>query len=252
MSIPGLFVTGTDTGVGKTFIATAIARALRRQGRTVGVFKPVATGCVRAGEQLLSEDGIRLARATGIDPPAERVVPFCFGAPLAPPVAARLEGKTLAFDQIWRGWVEARTWWAERCDVMVVEGVGGLLCPIAERATAADIAQAMDYPVIIVARRSLGTMNHTMLTCEAARRSGLRIAGVVLNQAEPGQGDPAWRASRNELARWLRPIPILADVDYDEPVDDEVAAMGMVDWSGRALAPRHMPLSSSSPESGCA
>jgi dethiobiotin synthetase len=248
MTLPGLFVTGTDTGVGKTAVAAAIARALTREGRHVGVFKPVATGCTRTPAGLTSDDAARLAQATGLEPPLSRVVPHRFEPPLAPPVAAALEGVTLELEGLMRDWRDAVEWWSTRADVMVVEGVGGLLCPLAQAATVADFAVAVDYPLLIVARSSLGTLNHTLLTCEAARRRGLRIAGVVMNQPQPGAQDMAMMTNRNILAGWLEEVPLLASVEYHASVDDVVDAMRLVGWSARARSPRSMAHSSPLPE----
>jgi dethiobiotin synthetase len=247
MTLPGLLVTGTDTGVGKTRLAAAIVRALRRQGRRVAVFKPAATGCARVQGTLVSEDGAILAEASGADPPPGRVVPFLYEPALAPPVAARLAGEALEFACLMQRCEESLTWWSERAELVIVEGVGGFLCPLAEGHTVADFAVKLDYPVLIVARGSLGTINHTLLTCEAARRRGLRIAGVVMNQSEPGGEALATMTNRNILAEWLKGIPLLATLGYHQSVDDAVDAIEMLDWSGRALVPRRGAASSPGP-----
>src|SRR6516162_3253545 len=179
----GLFVTGTDTGVGKTFVAAAIARSLIAAGREVGVLKPVATGAERVGEGWRCADAEALIEAIGGGVPLDRVAPLRFEEPLAPSVAARRLGSPLDRARVLSVVGDALAWWAGRAEVMVVEGVGGLLCPLAEGTTVADLAVALDYPLVIVARRGLGTLNHTLLTVEAARLRGLRVAGVVLNGA---------------------------------------------------------------------
>ncbi len=162
MSLPGLFVVGTDTGVGKTAVASAIARVLTGQGRRVGVLKPVATGAVREAAGWRSEDAEALIAAVGGNVPRERVAPLIFEPPLAPPVAARIEeGRPLEMSRVLDTVREALAWWSDRAELMVVEGVGGLLCPLAERTTVADLAVALDYPLLVVARRGLGTLNHT-------------------------------------------------------------------------------------------
>jgi dethiobiotin synthetase len=238
-AIPGLFVTGTDTGVGKTFVASAIVRALRAEGRSVAVLKPVATGAARDGSALRSEDAEALIAATGRDWPADRVAPLVFELPLAPPVAARIEGKPLSFGRVLQAVADALGWWAEQgAEVAVVEGVGGLLCPLAERATVADLAAALDYPLVIVARRGLGTLNHTLLTVEAARLRGLRIAGLILNGAEPTTNALAEATNPEELARLLPRVPILAELAYPMANTALPAGFDCLDWLGWAASRR--------------
>jgi dethiobiotin synthetase len=233
-ALPGLFVVGTDTGVGKTRVASAIARALVEQGRRVGVLKPVATGGVGAGD-----DTSVLLAAIGGEMPRERVTPIAFEEPLAPPVAARRQGTPLAFEDVEHAVAEALAWWADRAELIVVEGVGGLLCPLAERATLADLAVALDYPLVLVARRGLGTLNHILLTVEAARHRALRIAGLVLNGCEPTTQPLAEATNPDELARRLEGVPLLAELDHVEDPEALLTAVRAIDWSSRAGFPRH-------------
>jgi dethiobiotin synthetase len=235
MSLPGLFITGTDTGVGKTYVASAVAARLARGGARVGVVKPVATGATRGSDgSWTHEDGRALLDAIGGGAPFERVVPMLFEAPLAPPVAARHAGGTLSLDEVSTRLGAALAWWQTRADVLIVEGVGGLLCPLAEEATVADLAVALDYPLLIVARRSLGTLNHTLLTVEAARRRALRIAGVVLNAATPNAPGLAEQTNAYELGRRLEGVGILAELDYDPEAAEILPALSLEDW--RSLA----------------
>ena len=241
--LPGLFVVGTDTGVGKTHVAAAIARSMVREGRRVGVLKPLATG-VPAGAGR-GEDAARLIAAAGGSIAPERVVPIAFEAPLAPAVAARRLGGRLEAAEVERALEAALAWWRDRADVMVVEGIGGLLTPLAEGTTAADIAIRLDYPLVVVARRGLGTLNHTLLTVEAALRRGLRVVGIVLNSAAPGVGADAVLAestNAGELARRLEGIAVLAEVPFCDRRDradaDAVDVLRDLDWSRRALGPR--------------
>jgi dethiobiotin synthetase len=136
---------------------------------------------------------------------------------------------------------EALAWWAEQgADVMVIEGVGGLLCPLAEGATVADLAIALDYPLAIVARRGLGTINHTLLTVEAARLRGLRIAGIVLNGAEPSSHGLAEQTNSEELARRLPDVPVLANLVYEMAHIALPAGLDRLDWLGQAAPPRRV------------
>ncbi len=168
-----LFVTGTDTGVGKTFVACALATALRTAGRRVAVMKPVETGVTRE-----PEDALRLAAAAGDPAPLDDVCPYRLRAPLAPSVAGRLEGVTIDVEHL----VDLILRRAATADVLLVEGAGGLLVPVAARSTWADVAARARLPVLIVAANRLGTINHCALTARAAAAAGLAVRGFVLSQ----------------------------------------------------------------------
>jgi dethiobiotin synthetase len=239
-AIPGLFVVGTDTGVGKTRIAAMIARAMVGSGRVVGVLKPVATGASLSDEGWQSDDADALIAAIGGGLGTSDVCPIAFAEPLAPPVAARRVGMPLMMSEVERTTIAAiDAWQANRgAEVMVVEGVGGLLCPLAEGTTVADLAIRLDYPLVIVARRGLGTLNHTLLTVEAALARSLRVAGVVLNGAEPTRDALAEATNPTELARRLGPIPILADLEHDPSRATMTVVMDGSDWYNRASRSR--------------
>jgi dethiobiotin synthetase len=166
-----VFVSGTDTGVGKTMVACAIAAAFARRRMRVGVMKPCETGG--------GDDAVNLIAATGRSLAMEDVSPFRFALPASPEVAALAAGGTVRLDRI--GECYARL--ARNADVMIVEGAGGLLVPLGEGKLMADLVSMLELPLVIVARPSLGTVNHTLLTIEAARSRGLSIAGVVFSSA---------------------------------------------------------------------
>lgn len=175
----GLFITGTDTNIGKTHVAALIIRAMRRDGRRVGAYKPACSGAItNTNGQPAWDDIARLKAALGVPCPDELICPQRFLAPLAPPMAAAAEGRAVDFHKL----IHGASAWFERADLLVVEGAGGLLAPVAESKTVADLAVEIRYPLVIVARCGLGTINHTLLTIEAAQRRGLTIAGIVLNQ----------------------------------------------------------------------
>lgn len=236
---PGLFVTGTDTEVGKTFVASSIVRRLTATGVKTGVIKPIATGCERRGERLISSDASELIEASGRDVDHARVAPIVFERPLAPVTAARLEGRELTFESIVERTRESFDFWiAESVDMMIIEGIGGLLCPIARGKTVADLAIAIDYPLIVTASRGLGTLNRTLLTVEAALRRGLRVAGIVLNSVDPNADRVCERENGIELAEMLPGIAILAEIPRVDDRTDVPSPICAVDWYDRARRSR--------------
>jgi dethiobiotin synthetase len=200
-----VFVTGTDTGVGKTVVAASLAAALARAGVAVRALKPVASG-VSPGEP--GEDAALLALAAGHAPASYQRL----RAPLSPHRAAALEGVTLRLDAI-VDWIRDNLG-----EVTVVEGVGGWEVPIAPPHRVSDLAAALGFPVVVVAPNRLGVLNHTLLTVEAVRRRGLVVAGVAVVGA--GEDDSA-RHNLADLQALLpgvsvRPFPWLASLGVDE------------------------------------
>ncbi len=195
----GLFVTATDTGVGKTEVACALLRDARGRGIDAVGMKPAQSGAV-PGERT---DAERLAEAAGGVEPLAAICPYSFAAPLAPAAAARLEGQTISLDRI----VAAARSLAARRAAVVVEGAGGLLVPLTERETYADLAVALALPVVVVARAGLGTVNHTALTLEALLRRGLEVRAVVLNRTAPDD-DPSVPHNAAEIARLTGVAPV--------------------------------------------
>src|SRR5439155_2458901 len=172
-SKPGLLVTGTDTGIGKTLIAGAIAAWLRSQGSRVGVFKPMASGCVRRREGLVSEDAEFLAHCADSPHPLDVIAPVRFAEALAPAVAAQRMKEAIDWSPVQRSLAAI----ARDSDVLVVEGVGGIMVPMDDRHTMLDVAAWLKLPAVVVARPKLGTINHTILTVEALRRADVSVAG---------------------------------------------------------------------------
>jgi dethiobiotin synthetase len=240
--------------VGKTRVAAAIARSLAAEERCVGIVKPVATG-VPEGDEL-GEDGRRLMAAVAgswaLPIPPRWIVPLALAEPLAPTVASRLRGNPLEPVEVEGALDAALAWWFERADVVLVEGIGGLLTPVAKGTTVADLAVRLDYPLVVVARRGLGTLNHTLLTVEAAQRRGLRVAGLVLNSTAPAAGDEALAEATNagELARLLEGIAVLAEIPFvaEGGGADPFEILSELDWYGRALLPRWTPTAAPSGE----
>lgn len=169
----GLFVTGTDTGVGKTFVACALLRGLRARGLNVGAMKPVETGVGPEGPL----DAIALRSAAGASDALDEVCPERFALPAAPSVAAAHEGRSVDLARIEAAFGAL----AQRHDLVIVEGAGGVLVPLSDTLDMAGLASHLELPVLLVARAALGTVNHTRLSLEALERRDLVLAGVVLS-----------------------------------------------------------------------
>lgn len=172
----GIFVTGTDTGVGKTIVSATLARLLRMNGINVGVMKPVTSGCREEEGSLVSDDALLLCRAAGISY-SDDIAPYCFREALAPAEAARSEGVRIDFNHIKAMYERLAT----SHDYIIVEGAGGLMVPLSGGLLVSDLALLLDLPLLVVARPGLGTINHTLLTSFAAQQMGLRVAGVIIN-----------------------------------------------------------------------
>ncbi len=217
----GLFITGTDTEVGKTYVAIRIARALRRAGVRVGVYKPAASGSTWRDGRLENEDARQLWEAAGCPQTIEAVCPQVFAAPLAPHLAARAEGKTLDEELLLRG-LEA---WSG-FDFVIVEGAGGLMSPLGEQTYVADVALEIGYPLVVVAPNQIGVINQTLQTLITAAtfRDGIPVAGVVLNDRRPREDDPSLASNGQELADRCVP-PVLAHVAWQDET-----ALDAVDW----------------------
>ncbi|GLI08562.1 ATP-dependent dethiobiotin synthetase BioD [Paenibacillus tyrfis] len=193
----GLFVTGTDTDVGKTVMTAAIAAALRSEGRNVGVWKPVQSGGL-LGKGIT--DAERLLRGTGIVERPEQVAPFTFAAPLAPALAAMQAGVSLTM----AGLLAAGEPLAERYDALLIEGAGGAAVPLTSDALVVDLIAELGVPALIVARCGLGTVNHTLLTAGLLRQWGIPVAGVVMNEVDhaTSRNDPSTAANAELIERY--------------------------------------------------
>lgn len=224
MNLPprGLFITGTNTGVGKTYVACRITAALRAAGKRVGVYKPVASGCELHNGKLASDDAEALWQAIDRSGPIERVCPQLFAAPLAPHLAARAEGKEVDADLLRRG---ASAWGGE-CEILIVEGAGGLMSPLTDDEYVADLADDLGYPLVVVSANVLGTIHATLTTLIAAAtfREGLPLAGVVLNDVADVASDPSAASNRGELERRCV-APLLTHVRHSQAEIE-----GSIDW----------------------
>ena len=210
-----LLITGTDTNVGKTWVTCLIARQLMACGLRVAAYKPVCSGAIitstressetitgtMAGispvnSHVIWEDIERLKAVIGEEWSEEIICPQRFLAPLAPPIAAKQEGRIVDFLRMLSG-----AYQFPGADVLLIEGAGGWLSPLTDQFTVADVAAKLRAPVLIVARAGLGTINHTLLTIESIRHRGLEIAGVVLNESRPTDHDASTATNAEEIER---------------------------------------------------
>jgi dethiobiotin synthetase len=234
VSIPGLFITGTDTDVGKTIVAAAIGRWFHQRELRVGVCKPVATGCVRRREGLVSEDAEFLAHCADARFPLDVICPQRYLEPLAPAIAAERAKQPVDWASIER----SLTMIARSSDVMIVEGVGGIRVPIDSKTTVLDIARWINLPAVVVARPGLGTINHTILTVDALRNAGVSVAGVVINRYPAESASVAEETNGRAIERWGK-VPILCTVPEEAILDGAlgagiIAAIETVDWGALA------------------
>ena len=208
----GFFVTGTDTGVGKTLIACALLHALAARGMRVVGMKPVAAGARRHGDFLVNDDVTALKAASNVNAPDELVNPYCFEAPIAPHIAAANTGVSIDRNRL----REAYAALAAKAQCVIVEGAGGILVPLGVDFDTAELAADLGLPVILVVGMRLGCLNHALLTAAAIHRVGLPIACWVANQLDPHMLCIA------ENVRTLRErlrAPLLAHVSYAQNID---------------------------------
>jgi dethiobiotin synthetase len=207
----GLFITGTDTGVGKTFFACGLALLLKESGYKVGVMKPAETGCDQGDGKIVPRDAAALKEASGSELPLETICPYQFSEPLAPVVVAEREGVRIDIDRLMKVYGEI----SASHDITIVEGAGGLLVPLLPSYTYADFAKVLKLPLIVVAANKLGMINHLLLTLEHASCKGLSVLGYVLNQIDSASSLAA-ETNREALAS-LTAVSCIGELPY---VDD--------------------------------
>lgn len=180
-STQGLFITGTDTGVGKTRVSVALVEALKSRGYRVAAMKPVASGAVETAAGLRNEDALQLCAAASVAAPYPTVNPYCFAPAMAPHLAARAAGVSIRLRHI----QETHATLAAQADWIIVEGVGGWKVPLGETITTVDLATHLGWPVLLVVGIRLGCLNHALLTADAIAASGLPLAGWIANCVDP-------------------------------------------------------------------
>lgn len=216
---PGFFITGTDTGVGKTLISCALLRAFAHSGKHVVGMKPVAAGCELRDNSIQCKDVEMLLASSNVEAPVELVCPYAFSPPIAPHIAATQSGITIELPHIRTAFEQLR----HMADIIIVEGVGGFRVPLNAAEDTADLAKLFGLPIILVVGMRLGCLNHALLTAHAITASGLPLAGWIANQVDPTMLYPAENVQA--LAERL-PAPLLATVEhYTVPNAESIARL---------------------------
>lgn len=233
----GIFVTGTDTAIGKTLVAGGLAALLRESGVDVGVMKPAESGCLRENGALVPRDALFLKEMSGCGDELQLINPYALEHPLAPALAAELEHVDISLDAI-RG---AYSTLASRHDLVLVEGAGGMLVPLGPHSFMVDLAGELGgLPLLVVTGSRLGTINHTLLTLYYARREGIDVLGIVMNRTSP-RGELAESHNAEALQRWggepfLGSLPFLPHPDPEsikEAVRANLNLEPLWQWLGR-------------------
>lgn len=219
---PGIFITGTDTDVGKTVVAAGLAMVLKEKGLKVGVMKPVATGCVGLEQRLVSYDAAYLMEAaeneyTGLLSPSR------FRNPLSPNVAATLEKKEVNIKQICKAYRELQ----KHYDFIIVEGIGGLMVPLTEDYFVANLVREFDLPLLIVSRCGLGTINHTLLTVDAALIRGFDVKGIIFNRM-PTTNISTAEMTNPKVIHEVSGIPVLGTLPEIDSLTVETCNFGQL------------------------
>ena len=218
---PGLFITGTDTAVGKTVIAGAIAKILTDKGLKVGVFKPIATGCHHTWEGLVSYDTEFLANCANSDLPLSTITPVGFVTAAAPIVSAAREGTPIDFNKIAAAYKNI----CENSDIVIVEGIGGVRVPLTLKFDLLDLAVEFDLPVVIVSHSNPGTINHTLMTIDCVHAAELKIAGIVINGYNATEAAVAENTAEQVITQCTG-VNILSVVPLDETVNIQEQDLG--------------------------
>lgn len=210
----GVFITGTDTGVGKTVVTVALARYLSQRGIDVGVMKPVETGV--ASPTAATSDAVRLKAAAAAQDELALIRPYCFRMPVAPLTAARLERKPIRLTTIMSAYQRLH----KQHQLLLVEGAGGVHVPLTKSVDVLELIQQMELPVIVVGRVGLGGINHARLTIEALRQRKISVIALVLNQTVRVQGARATPQARSTVAllRELVEVPVIGPLPYAGPL----------------------------------
>lgn len=217
----GVFVTGTDTGVGKTLACCTLLHALAARGVRATPMKPIAAGAVERGGRWVNEDTLRLLEAAGMDAAAaELVTPIVLREPMAPHIAAQREGRRITLQPV----VSALSQLAASGDFLVVEGVGGFRVPLDDGLDTVDLARAIGLPVVLVVGLRLGCLNHALLTAQAIDAAGLELAGWIANHLDPKMAAPGENTAALESRL---EAPLLGRLPFSVPTDARALAANL-------------------------
>lgn len=216
--MPGIFITGTDTDVGKTAVAAGLAGALKLRGYDIGVMKPLQSGAALRKGKLYSQDAELMKKAVDSQDEDELICPVLLKEALAPGIAAEIEGKSIDINIILKSYGKLE----RRHDFVVVEGAGGIAVPIKERFLISDLIKLFGLPAIVVARPGLGTINHTFLTIEYARKCGIHVIGVIINNYHGGMAEE----TNPRIISSLTDIPILGIIPHDPKICTKCGELG--------------------------
>ena len=211
----GYFITGTDTGIGKTWSTVALMQYFKNQGKSVLGMKPVASGAKEIDGSLVSEDVVYLKKIIDSTDDDDLVSPIRLKPPIAPTIAAVKSGVTIDIDKVWKAYEVL----SNRHDFVVVEGIGGLMVPVDDTLFVADLVCKMDLPLVIVGSDYLGTINHTLLTVEYAKSRNIRIKGIIINMLKDDDGFV------REIEKYSS-VPILGTIPFKENVSVENCVYG--------------------------
>jgi dethiobiotin synthetase len=233
--VKGFFVTGTDTGVGKTIITAALIKSAQLLGFSACGMKPIETGCKRTENSrqqtvnrdgnisLNPSDGTFLREITGTGESIDLITPVRFENPIAPLPASEIEDKPVELDKIKTAYKELSNGY----DVIIIEGIGGLLVPIKKDHFVIDLAKDFGLPIIVVSRPGLGTINHTMLTVKYAIKEGLTVSGIIINYCRPPERTLA-ENTNPEIIRRLSPVPVIGIFPYLKDLESRTIERGVV------------------------
>ena len=231
----GLFITGTDTGVGKTMVTGAIARSLAERGLDVEVFKPIASGCWRRREGLVSSDAEFLAHWANSKFSLEEINPIRYRQRLAPITAAKVSGEEIDWETVRLSYHNLLA----GSEILLVEGIGGVMVPLERDYLVLDMMADMGLGVLVVAENKLGVLNHAILTINACKARGLEVLGVVFNRYGVIDGDMA-QESNESILEEVCEVGVVTVIPYDEDScvedgrmgDDVFECVNMIDWQG--------------------
>ena len=236
----GVFVTGTDTGVGKTVVSAAFLLALRGTGIDAAYMKPISTGCAMAGGRLFSPDVRFVGGICPLEDDDGLVNPIAFAPPIDPLSASAMAEKEIGMHVI----MEAFSELSRKHEILIVEGIGGIAVPLGNGFDVCDLIRELGLPAIVVMRPSLGTVNHTIMTVDYARRRGVEVRGLVVNSSSSQRPGLAARIGPG-LVGGILDLPVIARIDYDPDLsrNPEKALRrfgpGLAEWATEEFKPWH-------------